>query len=143
MLWRAEAGRSSSYVVYLFDYKSPHGLQSKATSARSEQNKRETDGFEYVVPTDWSELGGTEGTGDVVHVGRRDLPVAALASSSASICGILFNGFYPSLKERDGGRGGGGGGEDGFAVDCGETETEKMGRGFCVMATVTTHRTLC
>lgn len=138
-------GRSSSYVVYLFDYKSPHGLQSKATSARSEQkqNKWKTDGFEYVAPTDWGELGGTEGTGDVVHVGRRDLPVATLASSSASVCSILFNGFYPSLKERDGGRGGGGGGEDGLAVDCGETETEKMGRGFCVMATVTTHRTLC
>lgn len=130
-------------VLIYFTRNPPRGLQSKATSARAEQkqNKRKTDGFEDVGPTDWSELGGTEGTGDVVHVGRRDLPVATLASSSASICSILFNGFPPSLKERHGGRGGGGGGEDGFAVDCGGTE--KMGRGFCVMATVPTHGTLC
>lgn len=106
------------WEVYLFCFKSPP----------QKWNKRKTDGFENAAPTNWGELGGTEGTGDVVHVGRRDLPVATLAASSASVCSILFSGFPPSLKERDGGRGGGGGGEDGFAVDCGETETEKKKR---------------
>lgn len=69
-------------------------------------------------PTDWGELGRTERTGDVVHVGRGHLPLASLASCFATVWDLLLSGFDSSVEKGDGGGGGGGGGEDGFTVDC-------------------------
>lgn len=64
------------------------------------------------MPTDWGELGGTERTGNVVHVGR-----GGLASRFASVWDVLLCGFDSPVEEGDGGGGGGGGGEDGFTVN--------------------------
>lgn len=84
-----------------------------------------------MVPTDWGELRGTEGTRDVVHAGRRqDWPIAVL--SFPSVCNVLLSRFYSStsssLEKGDWGWRGGGGGQDGFAVDYGEREREEMGQ---------------
>lgn len=76
-----------------------------------------------LVPTNWGELSGTEGTRDVVNAGwRENLPITALASTFPYffICNILSSCSYSSsspLEKRDRGWRGGGGGEDGFAVD--------------------------
>lgn len=69
-------------------------------------------------PTDWGELGRTERTGDVVHIGRGHLPLASLASCFATVWDILLSGFDSSVEEGDGGGGGGGSREDWFTVDC-------------------------
>lgn len=72
------------------------------------------------MPTNWGELGGTERTGDVVHVGR-----GGLASRFASVWDVLLGGFDSPVEERDGGGGGGGGGEDGFTVNWGKRRRER------------------
>lgn len=78
-----------------------------------------------LVPTNWGELSGTQGTRDVIYAGwMEDLPITAISSSyfsSVFICNILSCCSYSSssLEERDRGRRGGGRGQDGFTIDCG------------------------
>lgn len=100
--------------------------------------------------TNWGEFGGTEGTGDVVHAGRRqDLPISAFASSFPSffICDILSSCSYSSssLEKGDRRRRGGGGGEDGFTIDCGEkgNGTDSVEMDFSIMDFKQTLTLLC